>query len=136
MKKAPLKLVPIISEVFARLNVDIVGPLPESDNRNKYLLTAMCLSSKYPDAIPLADVKSTSIIDALIQVFSILGLPRELQMDLGTNFTSELTETFLEKFGIKEVHSSVHRTQSNAVERFHRTIKCLLRVLCYQSGEN
>ncbi|GBM31262.1 Retrovirus-related Pol polyprotein from transposon 412, partial [Araneus ventricosus] len=123
MKKAPLKLVPIISEVFARLNVDIVGPLPESDNRNKYLLTAICLSSKYPDAIPLADVKSTSVIDALIQVFSRLGFPRELQMDLGTNFTSELTETFLEKFGIKAVHSSVHRPQSNAVERFHRTIK-------------
>ncbi|GBM53236.1 hypothetical protein AVEN_47439-1, partial [Araneus ventricosus] len=57
-------------------------------------------------------------------------------MDLGTNFTSELTETFLEKFGIKAVHSSVHRSQSNAVERFHRTIKRLLRVLCYKSGEN
>ncbi|CAL1266835.1 unnamed protein product [Larinioides sclopetarius] len=27
----------------------------------------MCLSSKYPDAIPLADVKSTTVIDALIQ---------------------------------------------------------------------
>ncbi|GBM81210.1 hypothetical protein AVEN_236422-1 [Araneus ventricosus] len=96
----------------------------------------MCLSSKYPDAIPLADVKSTSVIDALIQVFSRLGFPRELQMDLGTNFTSELTETFLEKFGIKAVHSSVHRPQSNAVELFHKTIKRLLRVLCYESGEN
>ncbi|GBM40323.1 hypothetical protein AVEN_23887-1 [Araneus ventricosus] len=85
---------------------------------------------------PLADVKSTSVIDALIQVFSRLGFPRELQMDLGTNFTRELTETFLEKFEIKAVHSSVHRHQSNAVERFHRTIKRLLRVLCYESGEN
>ncbi|GBM75539.1 hypothetical protein AVEN_180650-1 [Araneus ventricosus] len=81
MKKAPLKLVPIISEVFARLNVDIVGPLPESDNRNKYLLTAICLSSKYPDAIPLADVKSTSFIDALIQVFSGLGFPTDGSRD-------------------------------------------------------
>ncbi|GBN37736.1 hypothetical protein AVEN_155454-1 [Araneus ventricosus] len=57
-------------------------------------------------------------------------------MDLGTNFTSELTETFLEKFGIKAVHSSIHRSQSNAVELFHKTIKRLLRVLCYESGEN
>ncbi|GBL94043.1 Retrovirus-related Pol polyprotein from transposon 412 [Araneus ventricosus] len=135
-KKAPLKLVPIISEVFAKLNVDLVGPLPESENKNKYLLTAMCLSSKYPDAIPLADVKSTSVIDALLQVFSRLGFPKQLQMDLGRSFISELTETFLDKFGIKVIHSSVHRPQSNAVERFHRTIKRLLKVLCLESGES
>ncbi|GBO18324.1 hypothetical protein AVEN_271726-1 [Araneus ventricosus] len=96
----------------------------------------MYLSSKYPDAIPLADVKYTPVIDALIQVFSRFGFPRELQMDLGTNFTKDLTEIFLEKFGIKAVHSSVHRPQSNTSEWFHRTIKRLLRVLCYESGEN
>ncbi|GBM97181.1 hypothetical protein AVEN_153489-1 [Araneus ventricosus] len=57
-------------------------------------------------------------------------------MDLGKRFISELTETFLDKFGIKVIHSSVHRPQSNAVERFHRTIKRLLKMLCLESGES
>ncbi|GBL85876.1 hypothetical protein AVEN_147792-1 [Araneus ventricosus] len=57
-------------------------------------------------------------------------------MDLGRSFVSELTETFLDKFGIKVIHSSVHRPQSNAVERFHRTIKRLLKVVCLESGDS
>ena len=53
MKKTAMKLVPIEGEVFSKLNVDIVGPLPQSERGNRYLLTAMCLASKYTDAVPL-----------------------------------------------------------------------------------
>ena len=48
IKKVPMKLVPITSEVFTRLNCDIVGPLPESKRGNRYMLTAMCMASKHP----------------------------------------------------------------------------------------
>ena len=72
IKKVPMKLVPIISEIFTRLNCNIVGPLPESEKGNRYMLTAMCLAWKYPEAIPLLDTKFESIIDGLLIVFSRL----------------------------------------------------------------
>ncbi|GBN66027.1 Retrovirus-related Pol polyprotein from transposon 412, partial [Araneus ventricosus] len=135
-KKAPLKLVPIISEIFTKLNCDITGPLPESEKGNKYLFTVMCLASKYPDAIPLKDIKSESIVEALLLTFSRFGFPREVSCDLGSCFTSNLTSTFLEKFGIKVRHSSVHHPESNPIERFHRTVKRLLKVICLENARD
>ncbi|GBL78755.1 hypothetical protein AVEN_157191-1 [Araneus ventricosus] len=44
--KAPLKFVPIITEMFPKMNIDAVGPLPTSSKGNNYLLTAICMSSR------------------------------------------------------------------------------------------
>ncbi|GFU13822.1 retrovirus-related Pol polyprotein from transposon 297 [Trichonephila clavipes] len=105
--KAPLKLVPIISEVFSKINIDAVGPLPVSTKQNRYLITSICVASKYPEAIPVESITSPNVIDALLSIFSRIGFPREIQSDLGTSFTSELTTTFFNKFGIKVTRSSV-----------------------------
>ncbi|KAF8771825.1 Gag-Pol polyprotein-like protein [Argiope bruennichi] len=58
----------------------------------------------------------------------------EIQCDQGTSFVNNLTSTFFESFGIKVCHSSVHHPQSNPAERFHRTIKRILRVVCIEAG--
>ncbi|GFX70392.1 retrovirus-related Pol polyprotein from transposon 412 [Trichonephila clavipes] len=75
-KKAPMQLVPVLSEVFSKLNVDAVGPLPTTTIGNKYLLTVMCMSSKYPDAVPIPDIASTTVVEALFQIFSRMGFPK------------------------------------------------------------
>ncbi|GFU48111.1 retrovirus-related Pol polyprotein from transposon 412 [Trichonephila clavipes] len=134
--KAPLKLVPIISEVFSKINIDAVGPLPVSTKQNRYLITSICVASKYPEAIPVESITSPNVIDALLSIFSRVGFPREIQSDLGTSFTSELTTTFFNMFGIKVTRSSVSHPQSNAVERVHRTIKRVIKALCVESGED
>ncbi|GFW17647.1 retrovirus-related Pol polyprotein from transposon 17.6 [Trichonephila clavipes] len=91
------------------------------------------MSSRYPDAIPVANLCSTTVINALLQIFSRMGFPRELQTDQGTSFMSALTTEFLERFGVKVVRSSVYHPQSNPVERMHRTLKRILRVLCLEA---
>ncbi|GFS53716.1 retrovirus-related Pol polyprotein from transposon 297 [Trichonephila clavipes] len=133
-KKAPLKLVPVIQEVFTKLNIDACGPLPITSKGNRYLITAICMSSKFPEAIPVSDISSVSVTDALLNIFSRMGFPREIQCDQGTSFTSALTTEFFERFGILVRHSSVYHPQSDPVERFHRTLKRLLRVLCLDAG--
>ncbi|KAG8184543.1 hypothetical protein JTE90_012632 [Oedothorax gibbosus] len=111
-KKAPMKIVPVIQEVFSKINVDACGPLPVTPSGKRYLLTAMCLSSKYPDAVPVEDITYVTVVDALLQIFSRMGFPKVLQLDQGSSFTSALSTTFLEKFGIKVVHSSVYHPQT------------------------
>ncbi|GBM66033.1 hypothetical protein AVEN_147359-1 [Araneus ventricosus] len=101
------------------MNIDAVGSLPTLLKGNSYLLTAICMSSRYPDAIPVADISSVSVTDALLEIFSRMGFPREIQRDLGSSFTSFLTTEFFDRFRIKVTHSSVHHPQSNPVERFH-----------------
>ncbi|KAG8196948.1 hypothetical protein JTE90_009007 [Oedothorax gibbosus] len=98
-KKAPMKIVPVIQEVFSKINVDACGPLPVTPSGKRYLLTAMCLSSKYPDAVPVEDITSVTVVDVLLAIFSRMGFPKVLQLDQGSSFTSALSTTFLEKFG-------------------------------------
>ncbi|GFX38735.1 retrovirus-related Pol polyprotein from transposon 17.6, partial [Trichonephila clavipes] len=78
-KKASLVTVPVISEVFSKINVDACGPMPISTEGNKYLITVMCLAPKYPDAIPVPDITSKYVANALLQVwhkgFPEFGLP-------------------------------------------------------------
>ncbi|GFS78687.1 retrovirus-related Pol polyprotein from transposon 412 [Trichonephila clavipes] len=132
-KKAPLKIVPVITEIFTKINIDASGPLPMTPSGNKYIITALCMSSRYPDAIPVENLCSTTVINALLQIFSRMGFPRELQTDQGTSFMSARTTEFLERFGVKVVRSSVYHPQSNPVERMHRTLKRILRVLCLEA---
>ncbi|GFY78964.1 retrovirus-related Pol polyprotein from transposon 412 [Trichonephila inaurata madagascariensis] len=87
----------VISEIFTKLKVDACGPLPVSTSGNKYIITVICMSSKYPDAIPTPNLCSTTVVDALLQIFCRLGFPRELQTDQGTSFMSVLTTEFLDK---------------------------------------
>ncbi|GFX78345.1 retrovirus-related Pol polyprotein from transposon 412 [Trichonephila clavipes] len=89
------------------------------------------MSSWYPDAIAVANLCSTTVVNALLQIFSRMGLPRELQTDQGTSFMSALTTELLERFGVKVVRS--YHPQSNPVERMHRTLKRILRVLCLEA---
>ncbi|GFT61561.1 retrovirus-related Pol polyprotein from transposon 17.6 [Trichonephila clavipes] len=85
-KKAPLKLVPVIQEVFTKLNIDACGPLSITSKGNRYLITAICMSTKFPEAIPVSDISSVSVTDALLNIFSRMGFPREIQCDPGYFF--------------------------------------------------
>ncbi|GFV13063.1 retrovirus-related Pol polyprotein from transposon 297 [Trichonephila clavipes] len=62
-------------------------PLPITSKGNRYLITAICMSSKFPEAIPVSDISSVSVTDALLNIFSRMGFPREIQCDQGTSFT-------------------------------------------------
>ncbi|GBO42622.1 hypothetical protein AVEN_190402-1 [Araneus ventricosus] len=63
-----------------------------------------------------------------------MSFPKEMQTDQGTSFMSNLAIEFAEKFGIKVTRSSVHHPQSNPVQRFHLTIKRILKVLCIEEA--
>ncbi|GFV03815.1 retrovirus-related Pol polyprotein from transposon 297 [Trichonephila clavipes] len=70
--------------------------LPITSKRESIsLITAICMSSKFPEAIPVSDISSVSVTDALLNIFSRMGFPREIQCDQGTSFTSALTTEFL-----------------------------------------
>lgn len=130
--RAPMKLVPIISEPFRRLVIDTVGPLPATESGHRHILTVLCPATKFPEAVPLKELSSAEIVNALLAIFTRVGFPAEIQCDQGTVFTSALTTTFLEKCGIRLLHSSVYHPQSNSVEKLHSVMKRLLRALCFE----
>ena len=51
--KAHLQPIPAFDEHFSRIIIDCVGPLPKTKSGHEYLLTIMCASTRFPEAIQL-----------------------------------------------------------------------------------
>ena len=60
--QAPLHLIPAFDEPFSHIIIDCVGPLPKTKSQNEYLLTIMCSSTRFPEAIPLRSIKTNTIL--------------------------------------------------------------------------
>lgn len=98
---------------------------------NQFLLTIMCTATRFPEAIPLRKITSSAIIKALVKFFTTFGLPRAVQTDQGTDFLSKLFEQVLKTLGIThKVLSVYHPENQGAIERFHQTLKSMLRKYC------
>ena len=53
--KAQLQPIPSFDEPFSRILIDFVGPLPRTKSGNEYLLTIMCTSTRFTEAIPFKE---------------------------------------------------------------------------------
>ncbi len=134
---APLIPIPVVGEPFERLLIDCVGPLPKSKSGHLYILTIMCAVTRYPEAIPLRTLKAKTVVQELIRFCSIFGLPKVIQSDQGTNFTSKVFSQMLSELGIKHQLASAYHPQSQgALERFHQTLKSMLRKFCTETGKD
>lgn len=131
--KAPLKPIPAFEEPFSRIIVDCVGPLPRTKSGHEYMLTIMCAATRFPEAIPLRNIKAPTIVRALTKFFTMVGLPRSIQSDLGSNFMSNLFQQVMLQLGIKQYKSSAYHPESQgALERFHETLKSMIRAFCFE----
>ena len=109
-----------MGEPFSKVAFDLVGPLPKSTSGYRYILTMMCLFSKYPEAIPLKRVDNESVLGAMVEIFSRHGLPKEILTDQGSVFTSKLTRKMCKIFEIHKVQTSPYHPRSDgALERWH-----------------
>lgn len=74
--KVPLGGVPLIDAPFKKIAVDLVGPLePKTDRGNRYILTLVDYGTRYPEAVPLARFDTERVAEAMLDVFSRVGIP-------------------------------------------------------------
>ena len=111
-----------------KLAFNIVGPLPRSNKGNRFILTVADFATRYPEAFPTPSQTAEVVADALIELFSRVGIPDEIVSDQGTNFMSSLITQLCETLGIRKIKSSVYYPQTNGlVERLNGTLKSMLR---------
>ncbi|XP_047478945.1 uncharacterized protein LOC125032028 [Penaeus chinensis] len=116
IKPAPLQPIPIVTEPFSRVAIDIVGPLtPASSQGHKYILTLIDFATGFPDALPLKDIDSVSVAEALLVIFSRVGIPREILSDRGTQFTSKLMGELHKLLGIKPLFTTPYHPSCNVL---------------------
>ena len=130
--KAPLGKMPRIDIPFKRVAIDIIGPItPASERKHKYILTIVDYATRYPEAVPLKNIDVVTIAEALVEVFSRMGVPEEILSDRGSQFTSSLMKEVCRLLSLRQLFTTPYHPMANGlVERFNATLKIILKRLC------
>ncbi|XP_054762005.2 uncharacterized protein LOC129268475 [Lytechinus pictus] len=136
--KVPLGKMPIIEVPFERIAIDIVGPIhPMTENKNRYILTIVDYATRYPEAIPLPSIETERVAEALVSVFTRVGIPKEMLTDQGTQFTSDLMKEVSKLLSIRHFTTSPYHPAANGlVERFNGSLKQMLKRMCAENPKD
>jgi transposase InsO family protein len=134
-RKAPLHPMPPAERVWEKIAMDIVGPVTESNNGNRYILVLSDYASRFVITIPMEDQKARTVAAHFVkEVITKYGAPECVLTDQGTNFLSKLIRDICELFKIKQTRTTSYHPQTDGlVERFNRTLCDMLA--CYVSDE-
>ena len=100
----PLGKVPLIETPFQRVAIDLVGPIiPASDRGHRYILVLVDYATRYLEAIALKLIDTVTVAEALLSMFSRLGFPREVQIDQGSQFVSDLMKEVSRLLSMKQI---------------------------------
>ena len=123
---------PIIDVPFKRVAVDLVGPMsPQSESGYRYILTLVHYATRYPEAVSLKSIDTVSVADALLNIYSWVGIPEEVLSDLGRQLVSDCMKEVSRLLNISQITTTHYHPMCNGlVERFNGTLKTILRRLC------
>lgn len=113
--------------ILSRWVLDVVGKLPESTDRRKFILVAVEYATRFCVAEAFKAVTVTVTADTVIlflqRLFSMFGRPSELITDCGSCFMSERLTDFVKDQNITFAPTSAYSPQSNGVvERLNKTL--------------
>uniref|UniRef100_A0AAQ4NNT0 Integrase catalytic domain-containing protein n=1 Tax=Gasterosteus aculeatus aculeatus TaxID=481459 RepID=A0AAQ4NNT0_GASAC len=112
---------------FERLGTDLIGPFHRSARGYRFVLVLMDYATRYPEAVPLRSISAKSVAQALFQVISRVGIPKEILTDQGTSFMSRTLRELYELLGVKSVRTSVYHPQTDGlVERLNKMLKSMI----------
>ncbi|XP_053407921.1 uncharacterized protein LOC128559642 [Mercenaria mercenaria] len=115
-----------------KLALDIFGPFPISESKNKYILVVVDCFTKWTEAYAIPGQESQTIVKVLVNEFICrFGTPMHILTDQGTNFTSTLFKEICEFLHIDKDQTSSMRPMANGTaERFMRTLQKMLTMYC------
>ena len=120
-----------VEKPFARVHIDLVGPLKKTERVNTRILVMKDAATKFVVLAPIinkeASVVAESVMNKLICRF---GIPNELFHDQGKEFINKLFKDLTSRLGIQQKMTSVYNPSSNGqVERVNSTVMSVLRTL-------
>lgn len=109
--------------------IDLVGPLPETAQGDRYILSVQDGYTKWLQAFPLKNKETSTVARVLLDNYiSVWGCPRSIFSDQGKEFSSKLFEELMKELKIEKLCAPPYNPQSNNVERAHRVLNSMFRV--------
>jgi len=112
------------------LYIDLVGPLPQSGRGNRYILSVEDGFSRFIQLFPLPSKHAAGVAKVLVnEVIKTFGCPMRIHSDNGQEFCAKVMEEVYSRLDILHTRTPAYNPCSNPVERFHRTLNQMLRVI-------
>ena len=118
MAGAPIPAVP-----FDVIVIDYVGPLVKSATGYAYVLVIMDMFTRWVELVPTKSAGSDAVEAALERLFLRFGIPRLVQSDQGSHFTSSKMAAMAAAHGFSHHLTTPRHPESNGMlERQNKTL--------------
>jgi hypothetical protein len=109
----PLQITVTPEVVWQNCSLDIFGPLTQTSEDNRYLLTFQDELSKYTVAVPIPQQDARTVAKIFVEEIVLkFGIPQVLLTDQSYNFLSELFANVCSLLRIKRIKTSPYHPQT------------------------
>ncbi len=107
-----------------RVHIDILGPLPETDRKNRYIFVMIDQFTKWTELVALPSQSAENVADALVKDFICrMGIALNIHSDQGRNFEGHLFQEICKLLEMAKTRTTPYRPSANGqVERKNRDI--------------
>lgn len=114
---------PLIEVLFERIGMDLIGPFHQSARGYQFVLILVDYATRYPEVVPLRSISAKSVAQALFQVISQVGIPKEILTRASLSCHAHYGNC-TGYWASKAIRTSVYHPQTDGlVHRLNKTLK-------------
>ena len=121
--------IPYPEAPFVRIGMDIITNLPITPRGNVCVLTICDYYTKWPEAFPMIDKKSTRVAKIIVEeIICRFGTPKIILSDQGKQFTGKVMKHIENYLGIEGKSTTAYHPQTDGlVEKYNGTLMETIR---------
>ncbi len=123
---------------FEMLGVDIVGPLPETAQGNKYIIVFTDYLTRWPEAFPIKKIDAKTVAKIFVnEIIARHSAPSVLLSDQGAQFMSILVKETCDYLLVNKINTTAYHPQTNGLtEKFNGTLCQILSIYGNEKQSN
>ena len=120
-----------------RIQIDILGPIPETNKGNKYVAVVVDMYTKWPEAYALADQEANTVAQTVMDNFvCCFDCPRGILRDQGRKFESRAFHGLCRLIeSVKQRTTPYHPQCDGGAERLIRTVTGVIAKVAEEQEE-
>lgn len=104
----------VVVTPFNKWGLDFVGPIDPSSNGKSYILVCTDYVTKWVEVKEFKHARDNKVEKLLYEeIFTQYGVPREIVIDQGAQFTSTLINSLVNEYNIRHRKSTPYHPQAN-----------------------
>jgi len=116
-----------------RLNMDYVGPFPEDEFKNSYILVIIDTFTRTTGLYPVPAADGPNAARSLLHFIGYFGCPSQIVSDRGSHFVNDIIREFMSLMGTDHKLTLAYSKEENAmVENANKRVQEYLRDIMFE----